>query len=91
MWKPTSRADQVITMLEWLATHLALIMFVSMFVFIFLGYPVAFILGGMSLFFALVGAALGAFNLIGISRHRAAHVGARARPRRCSSRPRSWR
>ena len=43
-------------MLDWLADNLALIMFVSMFFFIFLGYPVAFIMGGLSLIFALVGA-----------------------------------
>ena len=54
-------------MLDWLATHLALIMFVSMFFLIFLGYPVAFIMGGMSLVFALLGWWLGIFNLIGMS------------------------
>ena len=37
---------------DWLADHLALIMFVSMFFFIFLGYPVAFIMGGLALLFA---------------------------------------
>jgi tripartite ATP-independent transporter DctM subunit len=53
--------------LDWLADHLALIMFVSMFFFIFVGYPVAFIMGGLSLVFALVGTWLGVFKLIGIS------------------------
>jgi TRAP-type mannitol/chloroaromatic compound transport system permease large subunit len=53
--------------LDWLADHLALIMFGSMFVFIFLGYPVAFIMGGLALIFALVGTWLGVFRLIGIS------------------------
>ena len=43
-------------MLLWLGDYLALIMFVSMFFFIFLGYPVAFIMGGLALIFALVGA-----------------------------------
>jgi TRAP-type mannitol/chloroaromatic compound transport system permease large subunit len=52
---------------DWLADNLALIMFVSMFFFIFIGYPVAFIMGGLSLFFALVGMWLGTFNLIGLS------------------------
>src|SRR6187431_1054219 len=52
---------------DWLADHLALIMFVSMFFFIFVGYPVAFIMGGLSLVFALVGTWLGVFKLIGIS------------------------
>ena len=54
-------------MLAWLAAHLALIMFVSMFFFIFLGYPVAFIMAGLSLIFALIGWSLGTFNLVGMS------------------------
>jgi len=53
--------------LAWLASHLALIMFLSMFVFIFMGYPVAFIMGGLALIFALLGSWLGTFNLIGMS------------------------
>jgi tripartite ATP-independent transporter DctM subunit len=53
--------------LDWLADHLAIIMFVSMFVFIFLGYPVAFIMGGLALLFALAGAALGVFSMVGLS------------------------
>src|SRR5688572_26150463 len=52
---------------DWLADHLALIMFVSMFFFIFLGYPVAFIMGGLALLFGLAGAYLGVFRLIGLS------------------------
>ncbi len=54
-------------MINFLTDNLALIMFVSMFFFIFIGYPVAFIMGGLSLIFALLGAWLGTFNLIGIS------------------------
>ena len=54
-------------MLDWLASNLALIMFVSMFFFIFVGYPVAFIMGGLSLVFALLGAWLGTFNMIGMT------------------------
>ena len=53
-------------MLQWIATYLALIMFVSMFFFIFLGFPVAFIMGGLSMIFALIGASLGVFNLVGL-------------------------
>jgi tripartite ATP-independent transporter DctM subunit len=53
--------------LDWLADNLALIMFVSMFFFIFIGYPVAFIMGGLALAFAVFGAWLGTFNLIGLS------------------------
>ena len=54
-------------MLDWLADHLALIMFGAMFVFIFLGYPVAFIMGGMALLFAAAGASLGVFKMIGLA------------------------
>ena len=54
-------------MIDWLVDNLALIMFVSMFFFIFIGYPVAFIMGGLALAFALLGAWAGTFNLIGIS------------------------
>jgi len=51
---------------EWLADHLALIMFASMFVVIFIGYPVAFIMGGLALIFALLGVWLGLFNFVGL-------------------------
>jgi tripartite ATP-independent transporter DctM subunit len=51
-------------MLEWFGENLALIMFVSMFFFIFVGYPVAFIMGGLSLAFAVIGWWLGVFNMI---------------------------
>ena len=54
-------------MLDWLADNLALIMFVTMFFAIFCGYPVAFVMGGMALFFALAGSALGVFSMIGLS------------------------
>ena len=54
-------------MLDCLADHLALIMFVSMFFFIFVGYPVAFIMGGLALVFAIFGSWLGVFKMIGIS------------------------
>jgi tripartite ATP-independent transporter DctM subunit len=53
--------------LYWLADHLALIMFVLMFFAIFCGYPVAFVMGGMALAFALAGWSLGVFSLIGLS------------------------
>ncbi len=54
-------------MLDWLTDNLALIMFVAMFFLIFLGYPVAFIMGGMALIFAAAGAYLGVFKMIGIA------------------------
>jgi tripartite ATP-independent transporter DctM subunit len=52
---------------DWLGDNLSLIMFVSMFFFIFVGYPVAFIMGGLALAFALIGSYLGVFKLIGLS------------------------
>jgi tripartite ATP-independent transporter DctM subunit len=52
--------------LDWLADNLALIMFVAMFFVIFCGYPVAFVMGGMALFFAIVGTWLDVFSLIGL-------------------------
>ena len=42
-------------------------MFASMFFFIFIGYPVAFIMGGLALIFAVIGSWLGTFRLIGLS------------------------
>ena len=53
-------------MLDWLADNLALIMFLAMFFVIFCGYPVAFVMGGMALIFALLGWALGVFNILGL-------------------------
>src|SRR5688572_685327 len=41
-------------------------MFVAMFFVIFCGYPVAFVMGGMALVFALVGAWLDVFSMIGL-------------------------
>jgi tripartite ATP-independent transporter DctM subunit len=52
--------------LDWLADNLALIMFLAMFFVIFCGYPVAFVMGGMALIFALLGWALGVFNILGL-------------------------
>lgn len=54
-------------MLDWLADHLALIMFIAMFIVIFCGYPVAFVLGGTGLFFGLLGWMLGVFPLEGLT------------------------
>jgi tripartite ATP-independent transporter DctM subunit len=53
--------------LDWLADYLALIMFASMFVCIFIGYPVAFIMGGLAMIFAVLGAWLGVFRMVGLS------------------------
>ncbi len=51
-------------MLNWFAENLALIMFGVMFIVIFCGYPVAYVLGGSALIFALMGWGLGEFNLV---------------------------
>lgn len=53
-------------MVDFLANNLALIMFVVMFFIIFCGYPVAFVMGGMALIFAIIGSFLGVFNMIGL-------------------------
>jgi tripartite ATP-independent transporter DctM subunit len=54
-------------MIDWLIDHLALIMFVSMFVVIFCGYPVAFVMGGMAMLFAVLGWLGDVFPLAGMS------------------------
>ena len=65
----------------------------TMFFVIFCGYPVAFVLGGTGISFALIGWLLGVFELVQPQQHPAAHVGRRCgRPgarvdARCSS---SW-
>lgn len=51
-------------MLAWFSENLALVMFVAMFFVIFCGYPVAFVLGGTALVFALIAWSLGDFNLV---------------------------
>jgi tripartite ATP-independent transporter DctM subunit len=53
--------------MAWFADNLALVMFVAMFIVIFCGYPVAFVLGGMALVFALLGWWFDTFNLIGLT------------------------
>jgi tripartite ATP-independent transporter DctM subunit len=54
-------------MLDWLTDNLALIMFVTMFFVIFCGYPVAFVMGGSALIFAVIGWLLGVFPLPSLS------------------------
>jgi len=53
--------------MRWLADNLALVMFAAMFVVIFCGYPVAFVLGGTGLVFALIGWGLDRFELQGLA------------------------
>ena len=45
-----------------MTTWLAPLMFAAVFLVIFVGYPVAFALGGTSLFFAFIGVELGFFD-----------------------------
>jgi tripartite ATP-independent transporter DctM subunit len=54
-------------MLDWITDHLAIIMFVAMFFVIFCGYPVAWVMGGMGLFFGAVGSAIGIFEFSSLS------------------------
>ena len=54
-------------MLDWITDNLAIIMFVSMFFVIFCGYPVAWVMGGMGLLFALAGSLLGVFRFENLS------------------------
>lgn len=49
--------------MDWLIDHLAVIMFAAMFVVIFCGYPVAFVLGGLAFVFAVIGWYFGVFRL----------------------------
>jgi tripartite ATP-independent transporter DctM subunit len=53
--------------MKWLADNLALVMFASMFAVIFCGFPIAFVLGGMALVFAIAGWLLDVFPLVGLS------------------------
>ena len=54
-------------MVDWFIDNLALIMFATMFVVIFCGFPVAFVMGGTALIFGMIGWMLGVFPLIGLS------------------------
>ncbi|MGH7265344.1 MAG: TRAP transporter large permease [Candidatus Rokuibacteriota bacterium] len=53
--------------MDWLIDNLALVMFGTMFVVIFCGYPVAFVLGGTGLLFAVVASLHDAFPLASLS------------------------
>ena len=51
-------------LLWWVQDHLPLAMFLTLAILLFSGYPVAFILGGLSLLYGLLGYFLGVFSLI---------------------------
>ena len=53
--------------MSWFIDNLALVMFIVMFFVIFCGYPVAFVLGGTALLFAVIGWAADVFPFIGMS------------------------
>ena len=56
--------EQQKALLWWVQDHLPLAMFLTLAVLLFSGYPVAFILGGLSLLYGLLGYFLGVFSLI---------------------------
>jgi len=50
-------------MLEWLIDHLAVVMFFGLILIMFVGYPVAFLLGATGVFFGLLGVWADTFNM----------------------------
>ncbi len=57
-------ADEQKTLLYFFQDYLPIIMFASLATLLFTGFPVAFILGGLSLLYGLIGYFLGMFSLI---------------------------
>jgi tripartite ATP-independent transporter DctM subunit len=49
-------------MYDWIATHLAVLMFLVLTVIMFIGYPVAFVLGGVALGFGVLGIIFDVFH-----------------------------
>ena len=49
--------------MDWLIDHLAVIMFVALVFIMFLGYPVAFVLGAVGVGFGLLGSFFGTFSV----------------------------
>ena len=50
-------------MIDWLIDHLAVIMFVALVFIMFLGYPVAFLLGAIGIGFGFLGIGFDVFNM----------------------------
>lgn len=50
--------------MDWLADHLSVIMFLVLTFIMFCGYPVAFVLGAIGIFFGFIGVMFGVFNLV---------------------------
>jgi len=49
-------------MMAWVGQHLSVFLFVLLAVLLFTGYPVAFVLGGIAIFFGAIGIAFGVFE-----------------------------
>ena len=49
--------------MDWLVDHLAVVMFFGLIFIMFLGYPVAFLLGAMGIGFGLLGVLTDVFNV----------------------------
>jgi len=49
-------------MMAWVGQHLSVFLFVTLAVLLFTGYPVAFVLGGIAIFFGAIGIAFGVFE-----------------------------
>jgi tripartite ATP-independent transporter DctM subunit len=49
-------------MMAWIGQHLALFLFLVLTIALFCGYPVAFVLGGMAIFFGVIGIAFDVFQ-----------------------------
>jgi tripartite ATP-independent transporter DctM subunit len=48
--------------MAWIGTHLSVFLFVALAVLLFTGFPVAFVLGGIAIFFGAIGIAFGVFE-----------------------------
>ena len=48
--------------MQWLGQHLALFLFLVLAIALFSGYPVAFVLGGIAIFFGALGMLLDVFH-----------------------------
>ena len=66
-------------MSDWFVDHLAVIMFLVLTVIMFVGYPVAFVLGATGVFFALLGIWAGVFKSGAVRLAAAAHLRAGGR------------
>ncbi|MDX2155609.1 MAG: TRAP transporter large permease subunit [Hyphomicrobiaceae bacterium] len=54
-------------MIEWIGDHLAVIMFLVLTFIMFVGYPVAFVLGAVGIAFGYLGVVFGIFNVVQFS------------------------